>query len=70
MEKVFMVNQYKQIRKSTTGHGEDYTTGCLLDYDHIKSHYGLIAVDLRRKKELDADPKVYQQIEFVGQSKM
>ena len=29
----------------------------------------LIAVDLSRQKELDADPKATQQIEFVGQLK-
>ena len=28
-----------------------------------------MAIDLSRQKELDADPKVIQQIEFVGQSK-
>ena len=38
----------------------------MLDYDYIKNHYRLIAVDLSRQKELDADPKAIQQIEFVG----
>ena len=52
-----------------TRRGEDYTTGCLLDYDYAKSHYKLIAVGLSRQKELDADPKAIQQIEFVGQLK-
>ena len=33
----------------------------------IKNYYRLIAVDLSRQKELDADPKTIQQIEFVGQ---
>ena len=60
---------YDEIRKLTTGQGEDYTTGCLLDYDYIKNHYRLIAVDLSRQKELDADPKAIQQIEFIGQLK-
>ena len=32
------IKRYKEIRKSTTGQGEDYTTGCLLDYDYIKNH--------------------------------
>ena len=36
---------------------------------YIKNHYRLIAVDLSRQKELDADPKAIQQIEFVGQLK-
>ena len=52
------IRRYEEIRKLTTGQGEDYTTGCLLDYDYIKHHYRLIAADLSRQKELDADPKV------------
>ena len=28
--------QYEEIRKLTTGQGEDYTTGCLLDYEYVK----------------------------------
>ena len=35
----------------------------------IKDRYRLIVVDLTSKKELDADPKAIQQIEFVGQLK-
>ena len=34
-----------------------------------KKHYRLIAVDLSRQKQLDADPKSIQQTEFVGQLK-
>ena len=41
----------------------------LLGYDYIKNHYRLIAVDLSRQKELDADPKAIQEIEFVWQLK-
>ena len=59
--------RHEEIRKLTIGQGEDYSTGCLLDYDYIKNHYRLIAADLSRQKELDADPKTIQQIEFVGQ---
>ena len=58
----------KKIRKLTTGQSEDYTTGLLLillDHEYVKNHYALIVVDLSRKKELDADPKAIQQIEFV-----
>ena len=63
------IKRYEEIRKLTTGQGEDYTTGCLLDYDYIKNHYRLMAVDLSRQKVLDAYPKSIQQIEFVGQLK-
>ena len=54
----------------TTGQAEDYTTGYLLDYDYTKNHYGLVPVDLGRQKELDANTKVIQQIEFVWLLKM
>ena len=27
------IKQYEENRKLTTGQGEDYTTGCLLDYE-------------------------------------
>ena len=52
------IKRYEEIRKLTTRQDEDYTTGCLLDYDYIKHLYRLIAADLSRQKELDADPKV------------
>ena len=45
------IKRYKEIRKLATGQGDDYTTGCLLDYDYIKNHHKLIAVDLNRQKE-------------------
>ena len=63
------IKQYEEIRKSTTRQGEDYTAGCLIDQDYIKNHYRLIAVDLSRKKELDAYPKVIQKLDFAGELK-
>ena len=52
--------RYEEIRNLKTGQGEDYTTGCVLDYEYIKNQYKLIAVELSRQKELDADPKAIQ----------
>ena len=46
------------------GKGEDYTTGSLLDYSYFKKHYKLVAVDLSKQKELDADLRAIQQIEL------
>ena len=46
------------------GKGEDYTTGSLLDYNYFDEQYELVAVDLSKQKELDADPRAIQQIEF------
>ena len=47
-----------------TEKGEDYTTGSLLDYNYFLKHYELIAVDLSKQKELDAEPRAIKQIEF------
>ena len=46
------------------GKGEDYTTGSLRDYNYFKEYYKLGAVDLSKQKELDADLRAIQQIEF------
>ena len=39
---------YDNIRKIATGQGDDYTTGCLLDYPYLKDTYKMIAVDLSK----------------------
>ena len=58
MEKTFMINQLILIQNHDRIRWRlYYTTGSLLDYDYIKNHYRLIAVDLSRQKELDTDPK-------------
>ena len=57
---------YGNIRKIVTGQGDDYTTGCLLDYPYFKIYYKLIAIDLSKQQKLDADPKAIQQINFTG----
>ena len=59
-----LIKQYDEIRKITTGQGDDYTAGYLLDYQYFKNHYKLTAVDLSKQKELDVDPRDTQQIEF------
>ena len=48
------------IRKVATGQGDNYTTGCLLDYCKM------IAIDLSKQKAPDADPKAIKQINFIG----
>ena len=54
---------YNSIQKIATGQGDDYTKGCLLDYNHFKNQSKMITIDL---SELDADPKAIQQIDFTG----
>ena len=48
---------------------KEYTTGWLLDYDYINNNYRLITIKWSVKKEVDADPRAIEQIEFVGQLK-
>ena len=57
---------YENIRKITIGQGDDYTTGCLLDYIYFKKYYKMIAVDLSKQQAVNADPKANQQINFTA----
>ena len=57
---------YENIRKIATGQGDDYTTGCLLDYSYFKDYYKMIAIDLSKQQVLDADPTAIQQINFTA----
>ena len=61
-----LIKQYDEVRKVSTGHGDDYTTGSLLDYAYFKDNYKLIAVGLSKQKALDPDPRAIQQIVFQG----
>ena len=33
------IKKNDEIRKIATGKSDDYTTGCLLDYQYFKNHY-------------------------------
>ena len=57
---------YENIRKIAIGQGDDYTTGCLLDYCYFKENYKMIAIDLSKQQFLDADPRAIQQINFTA----
>ena len=58
------IEKYRELKKVMIGKGEDYTTGSLLDFNYFDKHCKLVAVDLSKQKELDADPRAIQQIEF------
>ena len=57
---------YENIRKIAIGQGDDYTTGCLLDYPYFLDTYKMIEVDLSKQQALDADPRAIQQINFTA----
>ena len=46
------IKRYENIRKIATGQGNDYTTGCLLDYPYFKENYKMIATDLSKQPAL------------------
>ena len=56
---------YENIRKIATGQGDDYTTGCLLDYSYFKDYYKMIAIDLSKQRIVDVDLRAIQQINFT-----
>ena len=58
------IEKYRELKKVMIGKGEDYTIGSLLDFNYFLKHYILVAVDLSKQKELDANPRSIQQIEF------
>ena len=63
------IKQYDEVRKISTGQGDDYTTGCLLDYSYFEKYYILIAAHLSKQKALDADSRAIQEIIFTGSIK-
>ena len=63
-----LIKQNGEVRKISTGQGDDYTTGCLLDFAYFKNNYRLIAADLSKQKVLDADSRAIQQIIFTGKT--
>ena len=56
---------YDNTGKIATSQGDDYTTGCLLDYNYFNKHYKMIAKNLSKQQALDANPKAVQQ-NFTG----
>ena len=58
------MEKYRELKKVMIGGGEDLATGSLFDFNYFDKHYKLVAVDLSKQKELDADPRAIQQIEF------
>ena len=49
--------KYDVIGKIATSQGDDYTTGCLLDYPNVNNIYKMISTDLSKQQALDADPR-------------
>ena len=64
------IKQYDGVRKVSTGQGDDYTTGFLLDFAYFEKNYELIVADFSKQKALDADSRAIQQIIFTGKTRL
>ena len=64
-----MIKQYDEVRKVSTGQGDDYMAGCLLDFAYFEENYRLIAADLSKQKALDADSRAIQQTIFTDKKR-
>ena len=53
------------ILKIMAGQGDDYRTGCLLDYPYFNKPK-MIAISLSKQQAVDADPKAIQLMKFSG----
>ena len=53
------------MRKISTGQGDDYTTGCLLDFAYFEKNYRLIAADLSKQKTLDAIQEQFNKLHLM-----
>ena len=56
---------YDSIQKIASSQGDNYISGCLLDYNYFK-YCQMIVTDLTKQQALDADSNVIQQINFTG----
>ena len=63
------IKQYDEVRKISTGKGDDYTTGCSLDFSYFEKNCRIIGVALSKQKALAADSRAIQQIIFIGEIK-
>ena len=57
---------YENVWKITIGQVDDYTSGCLLSYNHFKNYHKMIAIGLSKQEALDTDPKAMQKISFTA----
>ena len=51
------IRTYDDIKKVSADKGDNYTTGCLLDFVYFKIDHKMIATDLSKEHVLDSNPK-------------
>ena len=58
------IEKYRELKKCNDWKIRRLYYRILLDFNYFGKHCKLVAVDLSKQKELDADPRAIQQIEF------
>ena len=53
---------YENIREILIGLGDDYTSGCQLDYSYFSKYFQMTAKKLREQQALESDPKTIQNL--------
>ena len=56
---------YENIWKIATGQGDNYTTGCLLDYNYFNKLNKMITIDLSKQQFHNVDPKANTTVFFI-----
>ena len=56
------MDAYEIICKIKAGQGDDYTTGCLLEYNYFKKYYKMIAISLSEQQHLMLIQKQYSKL--------
>ena len=51
------IRTYDNIKKILTDKGDNYTTGCLLDFVYFKIDHKMISIDLSKQHVLYSNPK-------------
>ena len=59
------IKKHDEIRKIGTGQRNDYTTGCLLDYQYFRDRYQLIAADRSKQKELVLIQELFSKLNSI-----
>ena len=63
-----IIKQFDEVRKDSTGQGDEYTAGYLLDSAYFRDHKRLIAVVLSKQKALDTNPFKINSTNIISRS--
>ena len=63
------IKQYDLVKKVIRGQGDDYTTGCLLDFAYFENILQINCIWFKQTKALDAASRAIQQIIFTWKVK-